>query len=115
MEIILTSEEKLFEIVTRAITSVQSRQTTERTPQPEPDKIFIDEVEKITGFKRATIYKGTSKGEIPHKRQGKILIFSRKEISNFLESKVYSKPDRKQIATQRLADSASKKLERSAS
>jgi predicted DNA-binding transcriptional regulator AlpA len=88
------------------------KQPAETTPQPEPDKIFIDEVERITGLKRGTIYKGTSTGEIPHKRQGKILIFSRKEINNFLESKVYSKPDHKQKAAQQLADSAAKKLER---
>ena len=50
-----------------------------------PSKIIgIEEAVKLTGYKRATLYRKTSTGVIPHfKRNGKIL-FLREELENWL-------------------------------
>lgn len=50
-----------------------------------PSKIIgIEEAIKLTGYKRATLYRKTSMGAIPHfKRNGKIL-FLREELENWL-------------------------------
>lgn len=50
-----------------------------------PSKIIgIEEAVKLTGYKRATLYRKTSTGAIPHfKRNGKIL-FLREELENWL-------------------------------
>lgn len=86
------------------------KQTAERIPQPQSDRIFIDEVMNITGLKRSSIYQLTCSGKLPHKRQGKRLIFSRKEILNYIESKVYVKPDPRQEAAALLSAAAGKRI-----
>ncbi len=54
-------------------------------PLAEPDKIFIEELEKITGYAKQTIYVKVSKDEIPVLSSGRPLIFSRKQIFNWIE------------------------------
>lgn len=50
-----------------------------------PSKIIgVEEAVKLTGYKRATLYRKTSTGTIPHfKRNGKVL-FLREELENWL-------------------------------
>lgn len=56
-------------------------------PKEEPrlDRIDVDEVSVITGLKIPQIYKLTHRNEIPFKKFGKRLVFSRKEILQWVE------------------------------
>lgn len=45
----------------------------------------IDEVSKLTGLSKSTIYKFTHTGTIPHYKQAKHLYFDRLEIENWLK------------------------------
>ncbi|MDX2442447.1 MAG: helix-turn-helix domain-containing protein [Bacteroidales bacterium] len=46
----------------------------------------IDEVSKLTGLSKSTIYKFTHKGKIPHYKQAKHLFFDRVEVENWLKA-----------------------------
>ena len=46
----------------------------------------IDEVARLTGLSKSTIYKLTSSGGIPHYKQSKHLYFDRLEIESWLKS-----------------------------
>jgi excisionase family DNA binding protein len=45
----------------------------------------IDEVSKLTGLSKSTIYKCTHKGIVPHYKQQKHLYFDRLEIESWLK------------------------------
>jgi len=53
--------------------------------EPRPDRIDIDDVSLITGLKVPQIYKLTHRSEIPFKKFGKRLVFSRREILQWVE------------------------------
>lgn len=55
------------------------------------DDIGIDEVCKLTHGRKSYVYLQTCRGDMPHSRRGKFLIFSRKEILAWLESKTIRK------------------------
>ncbi len=55
-----------------------------RTPLGEKQYLTIDELHEYTGIKKSTIYKMTSKGEIPFMKPKGRLIFKRKEIDKWL-------------------------------
>ncbi len=46
----------------------------------------IDEVSKLTGLSKSTIYKFTHLGKIPFYKQAKHLFFDRMEIENWLKT-----------------------------
>ena len=45
----------------------------------------IEDVVEFTGFAKSTIYKMTSRREIPHRKRGKKLFFIPSEIWNWIE------------------------------
>jgi len=60
----------------------------------------IDEVSVLTGLSKSTIYKMTSKREIPHYKKSKHLVFDKVECENWIKSnKVTSQDEIDQEAT----------------
>lgn len=47
----------------------------------------VDEVADLLGLGRNTIYDAASRGEIPHRRVGRRLIFSRTAVMQWLQGK----------------------------
>ena len=45
----------------------------------------IEDVVEFTGFSKSTVYKMTSRREIPHRKRGKKLFFLPDEIWNWIE------------------------------
>jgi predicted DNA-binding transcriptional regulator AlpA len=76
----------------------------------QPDEGGIELAEEITGLKRPTIYKGTWDGSIPHKKFGKRLVFSRKELTNWVQSQTIRKQSPADTASQNLQKQAIKRL-----
>jgi excisionase family DNA binding protein len=54
---------------------------------PKEDTIGIDEVAAILQLSKDTIYTKTHKKTIPHRKEGKKLLFSRKEIEDYLSDR----------------------------
>lgn len=46
----------------------------------------VDEVAAALGISRNQVYDGANRGEIPHRRVGRRIIFSRRAIMKWLES-----------------------------
>ncbi|MGE0089440.1 MAG: helix-turn-helix domain-containing protein [Bacteroidales bacterium] len=78
--------------------------------QSEPiDRIFIDEVSSLIGLRKSVIYKMTCENSIPFKKYSKRLVFSRKSINEWMESRTSKPRDKKTIMAEHLANEANKK------
>ena len=82
--------------IIRAIVETTVSLTLQKYRPPVPlssvsDTIEIEEVCRITGRKKSWVYAQTSQGDMPHKRRGKFLVFSRKEIMAWLDDNTVSK------------------------
>ena len=74
------------------------------------DLIGIDEACDITGWLKPTIYKKSFLGEIPCSRLGKRLVFSRKELTAWMQSQTIRKQSPEETATKHLQKEAQKRL-----
>jgi len=80
-----------FEAIIRQVIREELNDALNRTaliqPAPtQPDQIFINEVEEITGYARQTVYVKVSRDEIPVLAYGRPLIFSKTHINKWLEA-----------------------------
>jgi predicted DNA-binding transcriptional regulator AlpA len=82
-----------------------------RPAQPaQNDLIGIEEACNITGWLKPTIYKKSFLGDIPCSRMGKRLVFSRKELTNWLQSQTIRKQSPEETATKHLQKEANKRM-----
>jgi len=103
-QIIQLDKYELKEIISEIVKEALNSLKTESKIQTEEDKITdLDEVQKITGMKKSVIYKLTAANEIPVKRFGKKLVFSRKDLLEWVNSKT--------IKTESLGISMSKQIQ----
>jgi len=58
-----------------------------------PDRCFMEEACCITGFSESKIYKETMKRTIPFEKYGKRLVFSRKKLLEWMESRTKRTPN----------------------
>jgi excisionase family DNA binding protein len=74
------------------------------------DKVLsIDEVSKLLGLAKATIYSKVSKRELPHMKRGKNLYFSEKEINGYLKGgKILSNDEIDEISKKYISNSSNK-------
>jgi len=59
-------------------------QANEKPKEEAPDIIFINEVMKLTGYRKTTIYSKISRSEFPVLSRGKPLTFSRQAILEWM-------------------------------
>jgi predicted DNA-binding transcriptional regulator AlpA len=78
--------------------------------KPLPDKIFLDEAVEQTGLSKPQFYKMTMLGEVPHGKYGKRLVFSRKELTSWMELRTIRKQSPEETATKHLQKEAAKRL-----
>lgn len=108
---ILTSYTKteLEQIITDSVQKCFN--STLRPTQPAiNDLIGIDEACEITGWLKPTIYKKSFLGEIPCSRMGKRLVFSRKELTIWIQSQTIRKQSPEESAINHLKKEATKRL-----
>lgn len=79
-----------------------------QTPPAKPDRCTLDEAVEITGLSKSKLYKLTSSNGIAFKRYGNRLIFSRKELLEWVEEQTVEKSS--DDATSLLAASARRKM-----
>lgn len=72
----------------------------------QPDRIDLSEACNITGLKKSTIYRLSMDNNIPFQKYGKRLVFSRKSLLEWIESRTIGT----QEASDTLRQSAIKKL-----
>ncbi len=108
----------IYQIDKNDLTEVISKivlETIQNIPKPKAellnDRIEIDEVMEITGLKKPQLYKLTHLMEIPFKKFGKRLVFSRREIIQWMENRTH-RPVPSQNTINAIALSASAKQRR---
>lgn len=80
-------------------------------PAAQPENLTLDQAvvflhENALPTTKAQLYKLTSQGEIPVFKVGKRLVFSRKELLNWIESRKIVKVSSNVLASEKLAISA---------
>jgi excisionase family DNA binding protein len=79
-----------FEAIEKRLSAIEEHLTKLNTTllkidlQEKDDTIGIDEVAKMLHLSRDTVYTKTHKKLIPHRKQGKKLLFSRKRIEAYI-------------------------------
>ncbi|MCP2043487.1 helix-turn-helix domain-containing protein [Pontibacter sp. HSC-36F09] len=107
MELIVTTADQLSTLIQRAVARAIAPTST---PTPKPDRCTLDEALEITGLSKSKLYKLTSLDEIPHRHYGSRLVFSRKELAEWVEEQTVEK--HADDATTVLAASARRKQRR---
>ena len=84
-EIIVITKDELINIIEKTIETMLSRQGAETGNQEKPDTVTLDEAIVFlhnNGFvtSKGKLYKLTSSNQIPHRKFGNKLVFSREEI-----------------------------------
>lgn len=76
------------EVFRGVVTAIQGvlRGDTAPPPTPESDVMNADEVAAFLGVDRTTVYDFAGRGEIPHQRLGKRLLFRRGALVSWLDS-----------------------------
>jgi len=62
-----------------------------RSIKETPDRCYFDDALEVTGLSKSKMYKLTASGEIPCKQFGSRLVFSRKELLEWVERKTKPK------------------------
>jgi excisionase family DNA binding protein len=88
-----------------------------QTPAPLPDRISLDEACIELGTKekpasKAQVYKLTMNNEIPFQKFGKRLVFSRKALREWKESRTVSPSKASEIIASRVSAAAKKHLKK---
>ncbi|WP_170871912.1 helix-turn-helix domain-containing protein [Pontibacter indicus] len=105
MELIVTTPERLEGIIRLAIGNALN--TKARTKQ-KSDRCTLKDALLITGLSKSKLYKLTSTNKIPNKKYGNRLIFSRRELLEWVESHTVNEFDSDTVSIV-LARSARKK------
>lgn len=82
------------------------------TPEPLPDRISLNEACQLTGSSKSQLYKLSMLNQIPVSHFGKRLVFSRKELNAWMESRTISTSKDAEIITGRVSEAAKKHLKR---
>ncbi|MDR1919131.1 MAG: helix-turn-helix domain-containing protein [Tannerellaceae bacterium] len=113
MEIILTTPDELRALIREAVKEAVPQKADEKSL---PDTITLETAVALLetyGYptSKGKIYKLTAKGEMPFRKYGRKLVFSRKELITWAESLTRRKNDRTEAALH-IARSANRQLQR---
>jgi predicted DNA-binding transcriptional regulator AlpA len=110
MKDLILSPITIPELVTLIADEIESRINRPDFTEPLPDRIDLNGVMHITGLKKSAIYKMTMAGTIPHGKYGRLLVFSRTEILNWINQQIVKKQSKDQAISGNLRNSAKKQL-----
>lgn len=86
---ILTMSESQLEYKIKSLIREVLNETIVKPPiivQDNDDLVKIDEIVKLTGYKKGYVYQLVNEGKIPFHKVGRSLRFSRKEIQEWLRA-----------------------------
>lgn len=112
--VIVTTPEQLQSLVYGAVRSILPELVNYQPERPKPDVMGIDETLSFLGeqaipTKKSALYNLVFKEEIPHRKIGRRLVFSRKELLEWIESRTVRPEDKRSAAALRIAESANRK------
>lgn len=87
--IIVTTKEEFLDLLKESMRDIEEGKATERTQvviQPDPI-LTIDEAVSYLKLSKSTLYGYTSKGIMPHFKQGKRVLFRKSQLDQWLNEK----------------------------
>jgi excisionase family DNA binding protein len=99
----------ISELVELIANEVETRIHRAEYHEPPQDRIGLNEAMELTGLKESAIYKRTMTGEIPFQKFGKRLVFSRKDLNEWIEARTISRLPASEVMSNRLAESVRKR------
>ena len=103
-----------FDVIEARLSNIENLLLDMKHPakvsEPIQDRIDLNDACQLTGSSKSQLYKLTMLNEIPHQKFGKRLIFSRKELTAWMESRTVTPVNPDHIMTDRLQRSANRKL-----
>jgi predicted DNA-binding transcriptional regulator AlpA len=117
MENMILTPVAVPELVNLIACEVEARLHRVEHNEPPQDRVDFDEARIILGTKekpvsKSQLYKLSMQNKVPVKRFGKRLVFSRKELNDWMESRTVSTSNAGDVMSDRLAKSARKKLKK---
>ncbi len=111
-ELIITTPEQLRTLIEEAVRSSMHSPPVGQAKEP-PDTITLATALELLGengypTSKGKIYKLTSANQLPHRKYGNKLVFSRRDLLAWAESQTHIKPDRSEAVLE-LARSARRK------
>ena len=102
--------DKRLDDIEKNLKSSSSIKTNDEKGDIDYKVLSVDEVSKLLGLAKATIYTKVSRKELPHMKRGKNLYFSEKEINEYLKGgKVLSNDEIDAISKNYISNSTNKK------
>jgi excisionase family DNA binding protein len=102
--------DKRLDLIEKAVLSNTSTLNKQDNIKFDEKVLSIDEVSKLLGLAKATIYSKASRKELPHMKRGNKLYFSEKEINEYLKGgKILSNDEIDAISKNYLSNSSNKK------
>lgn len=102
--------DKRLELIEKAMLSNTSTLKKEENIKFDDKVLSIDEVSKLLGLAKATIYSKASRKELPYIKRGKKLYFMEKEIIDYLKGgKILSNDEIDEISKNYISNSTNKK------
>jgi predicted DNA-binding transcriptional regulator AlpA len=96
---------QLLEIIEQKAAS----KVEEPKQEPKDDRAGIDEIKLLTGLSKSQIYKLSMLNAIPNRKFGRKLVFSIKQVTEWMEQQTTAKETSKQKAARQLAKMAMKR------
>jgi excisionase family DNA binding protein len=109
MNELIFSQIPVTDLINQIVTEVEKRINKPEYQAPVYDEIGIDVACQMTGYKKSTIYRMTFNETIPFSKMGKRLVFSRKDLSEWMRVNSVRKSGISSRVTQSLMESASQK------
>lgn len=97
------------ELIDRIANEVEERFHRDTPPAPLSDRITVDEAMTLTGLTRSSLYKLTMTNGIPFSKYGKRLIFSRKDLNEWIRNRTVPAGRAEAEMSRRLAAVTSRK------
>lgn len=85
-EIVLTPV-PVAELIDRIASEIEERMHRDTPPAPLPDRLTLEEAMTLTGLTRSSLYKLTMLNGIPFSKYGKRLIFSRRDLNEWIQNR----------------------------
>lgn len=97
------------ELIELIVNRIEERLRNDTPPAPLPDRMEVEEAIQLTGLTRSSLYKLTMTNGIPFSKYGKRLIFSRKDLNEWIRNRTVPAGRAEAEMSRRLAAVTSRK------
>jgi predicted DNA-binding transcriptional regulator AlpA len=105
----INKDTPLVDITVGQLLEIIEQKAASKVQEPKDDRVGIDEIKLLTGLSKSQIYKLSMLNAIPNRKFGRKLVFSIKQVTEWMEQQTTAKETSKQKAARQLAKMAMKR------